>query len=130
MARVGIYVGGKEIIRRYVGDKIVWRKAYYTQVYSGLYGVEINERQGLEKEFKIYGDGFHGLVGHLGEGGIELNGKIALFNSLDCEHVSGGYRDVEHQKAIITFLNQNDKNLFLNGHIYSANIKIFKKAYK
>ena len=29
MEREGIYVGDKEIVRRYVGDKLVWRKAYY-----------------------------------------------------------------------------------------------------
>ena len=130
MARVGIYVGGKEIIRRYVGDKIVWRKAYYTQVYSGLYTITINERQGLEKEFQIYGDGFHQLVGSLGEGKIELNGNIAQFTSLNCEFVSGSYYSVEHQKAIITFLTQNDKNIFQTNRINDANIKIFKKVYK
>lgn len=130
MAREGIYVGGKEIVRRYVGDKLVWRKIYYEQVYSGTYVVTIDERPGLEKEFKIYGDGLHRLVGNLGEGKIELNGSIASFKSLNCEFVSGSYYALEHQKAIITFLTQNDKNIIQTNRVNDANIKIFKKVYK
>ena len=32
MAREGIYVDGKQIIARYVGDKLVWRKAVDVQI--------------------------------------------------------------------------------------------------
>lgn len=39
MARQGIYVNGKEILARYVGDKLVWQKkkwVYFKAVYFGL----------------------------------------------------------------------------------------------
>lgn len=130
MTRNAIYVGGKEIIRRYVGNKIVWRKSYYTLVLSGMYIVLINNRNGLEKEFKIYGDGLHRLVGNMGEGKIELNGNTALFESLKCDLINGRYDDAEHQRAIITFLNQQDTDLFVNSSYDSIDIKIFKKVYK
>lgn len=32
MVRKGIYVNGKEIVARYVGDKLVWRKAVDVQI--------------------------------------------------------------------------------------------------
>lgn len=32
MVRKGIYVNGKEIVARYVGDKLVWRKSVDTQI--------------------------------------------------------------------------------------------------
>ena len=32
MVRKGIYVDGKEIVARYVGDKLVWRKAVDVQI--------------------------------------------------------------------------------------------------
>lgn len=32
MAREGIYVGGKEIIQRYVGDRLVWEKVRFESV--------------------------------------------------------------------------------------------------
>lgn len=32
MAREGIYVGGKEIIQRYVGDRLVWEKVRFELV--------------------------------------------------------------------------------------------------
>lgn len=32
MAREGIYVDGKQIIARYIGDKLVWRKAVDVQI--------------------------------------------------------------------------------------------------
>lgn len=34
MARKGIYVNGKEIVARYFGDKLVWRKEKWTEVAS------------------------------------------------------------------------------------------------
>lgn len=32
MARSGIYVNGKEIVARYVGDKLVWKKKVLTEI--------------------------------------------------------------------------------------------------
>ena len=34
--REGIYVGGKDIIERYVGDKLVWSKWVYVGNYQNL----------------------------------------------------------------------------------------------
>ena len=34
--REGIYVGGHEIVRRYVGDKIVWQKKFIMQYLNDI----------------------------------------------------------------------------------------------
>ena len=34
--REGIYVGGKDIVERYVGDKLVWSKWVYVGYYQNL----------------------------------------------------------------------------------------------
>lgn len=36
MAREGIYVGGHEIVERYVGDKLVWQKWRFSKRFSDL----------------------------------------------------------------------------------------------
>lgn len=36
MAREGIYVGGHEIVERYVGDKLVWQKWRFSKRFSNL----------------------------------------------------------------------------------------------
>lgn len=35
--REGIYVGGKDIVERYVGDKLVWSKWVYVGWFQYLY---------------------------------------------------------------------------------------------
>lgn len=48
MAREGIYVGGREIVERYVGSKLVWQKWRFLKRFSNLFYASIyqyNKRQ-------------------------------------------------------------------------------------
>lgn len=55
MAREGIYVGGKEIIQRYVGDRLVWEKVRFELVGTFSCFMVKNEH---EKTITVYFRGF------------------------------------------------------------------------
>ena len=130
MARQGIYVGGKEIIRRYVGDKIVWRKSYYAQVFASRGDVDTQEKNELKVEFQYHyiGASASPFNGTIEEGRIELDNYTAYFSRLEADVYTNSYNNRTYNRIVVTFLNQSDKNKFL-WKIFN-NIKIFKKAYK
>lgn len=128
MAREGIYVGGKEIVRRYVGDKIVWRKAYYAQVFAHRGNMETNETTsgGIVIQIYSYSSGFYN--GTIDDGRLEIDGNIAYFSRLEADLYTDSYNNRTYNRIYVTFPNQSDKNKFLWKKL--TNIKIFKKEYK
>ena len=131
MAREGIYVGGKEIIRRYVGDKIVWRKAYYTKEYSDRGNVNIQNYAGLKIEFQFRtGSAYSGFTGTLGEGRVELEGRNVFFSKLEADIYTDSYNYRTYNRLIFTFVNESDKKKFLGYSFSNQELRIFKKAYK
>lgn len=128
MAREGIYVGGKEIIRRYVGDKIVWKKAYYEQVFARRVDIETNETTsgGIVIKIYSYSSGFYN--GTIDDGRLEIDGNIAYFSRLKADLYTDSYNNRTYNRIYVDFPNQSDKNKFLWKKL--TNIKIFKKAYK
>lgn len=61
MAREGIYVGGKEIIQRYVGDRLVWEKVRFELVGTFFcYMVKNDQEQNLNIS-SVTGDYFNSL---------------------------------------------------------------------
>ena len=49
MAREGIYIGGREIVERYVGDKLVWKKWKYLNSFKTNIGATFynDKKQGF-----------------------------------------------------------------------------------
>lgn len=130
MAREGIYVGGKEIVRRYVGDKIVWRKSYYAQVFASRGDVNIQDISGLKIEFQFHFQGYSGFTGNLEEGRVELDGRTALFSKLEADIYTNTYNNRTYNRLVFTFANESDKNKFLWKEFINKELRIFKKAYK
>lgn len=130
MAREGIYVGGKEIVRRYVGDKIVWRKAYYVKHYSKVSDVSVQDQSGLRIELQVGGYDYSGFTGTLEEGRVELEGRIALFSKLEGDIYTNSYNNKTYNRLIFTFVNESDKSKFLGFYFRNQEIRIFKKVYK
>ena len=112
MERNAIYVGGKEIIRRYVGNKIVWRKFYYKQIFSGNYFVHFREREGVDLVLEIYSNNSQELVGNFGEGKIEFNEYVVSFSRLNGRFINDSSTQSNRQIVTITFFNRNDKDIF------------------
>lgn len=130
MAREGIYVGGKEIVRRYVGDKIVWRKSYYVKRHSKVSDISVEDQSGLRIEFQVSGYGYSGFTGTLEEGRVELEGRTALFSKLEGDIFTNSYNNHTYNRLIFTFVNESDKKKFLGLSFINKEIRIFKKEYK
>ena len=133
MARNAIYVGGKEIIRRYVGNKIVWRKFYYKQIFSGNYFVHMRGTEGLDLVLDIYSNHSQELVGNFGEGKVEFNGGVVSFSRLNGRFINDSNIRNNRQVVTITFFNSYDKDTFRSYYSQTTineNIKVFIKAYK
>ncbi|CAM1665946.1 MULTISPECIES: hypothetical protein [Streptococcus] len=61
MAREGIYVGGKEITQRYVGDKLVWEKRKTIVPYLGFMGTVSHNYYSSEMNIFNYSDAFRDI---------------------------------------------------------------------
>ena len=129
MAREGIYVAGKEIIRRYVGNKLVWRKAYYQYAFGRSGDVIVRNSDGLSLNFFVaQGDLNTGYAGFIREGKIKLNNIEANFSTVK----NGEYdRDLDgkYSSIKVTFFNQYDKSRFQQTTYRNASFSIKSKAY-
>lgn len=129
MEREGIYVGGKEIIRRYVGDKIVWRKSYYQNAFGRFGDVIVRNSDGLSLNFYVSGGDLNtGFSGFIREGKVKLNDIEVNFSTVqigeDDRNLSGSYSSIK-----ITFFNQYDKSRFEQTTYRSVSFSIKSKAY-
>ena len=116
MARVGIYVGDKEIIRRYVGDKLVWEKfkVLATNSFGHWYqGSDNTASQSiLNNESRGYDNQILGYVTAIKVGrNILYPDSVAIYVSRSSS--SSSYLDAYRYEKI-TFKNEYDKNLFMS----------------
>lgn len=118
MAREGIYVGGKEVIQRYVGTRLVWEKIlslFYSQLQT-IY------RQ--SSPVQIYFNTYR-RVNLTSAKRIKINGHVAPASDIVIE---GGFT------VRVNFQNYNDLLLFWrdvlmndagNDSMYNAHIELF-----
>ena len=114
MTRVGIYVGGKEIVRRYVGDKLVWQKWKWRQI------MEVTRRDEIETSTSegvralyitrnfVVGSDTQIYTGKGNSGYVTFDGKVMPVQLLSGETGNRG-RWVSDQNVVrIQFVNPND----------------------
>ena len=128
--REGIYVGGHEIVRRYVGDKIVWQKKIYNAILERYSVILVSQSDRLSLIFSVSQSIIsENFPRHLSNGKIKLDDTEALFS-----YMQGGVTDNRfagnfyHIK--VTFLSETDKNKFETGRYPSSKITIFEKTYR
>ncbi len=114
MAREGIYVGGKEIVRRYVGDKLVWGK--FELLVTNYFGNWSTEGSNIasqiirRNETRGYDESTLRYVSVIKVGGkIFYPNSVTIINSYDSRYAT--YND-SHEK--IVFKNEYDRNLFIS----------------
>ena len=116
MTREGIYVNGNEIVRRYVGDKLVWEKfkvlatnsfGHWYKGYDNTASQSIlnNESRGYDNEILRYVTAIK--VGR----NIFYPDSVVIYVSRSSS--SSSYLDA-YQYEKITFKNEYDKNLFMS----------------
>ena len=114
MTRVGIYVGGKEIVRRYVGDKLVWQKWKWRQI------MEVTRRDKIETSTSedvralyitrnfVVGSDTQIYTGKGNSGYVTFDGKVMQVQLLSGETGNRGRWASDQNVVRIQFVNPND----------------------
>lgn len=114
MARVGIYVGGKEIVRRYVGDKLVWQKWKWRQI------MEVTRRDEIETSTSegvralyitrnfVVGSDTQIYTGKGNSGYVTFDGKVMQVQLLSGKTGNRGRWASDQNVVRIQFVNPND----------------------
>lgn len=114
MTRVGIYVGGKEIVRRYVGDKLVWQKWKWRQI------MEVTRRDEIETSTSegvralyitrnfVVGSDTQIYTGKGNSGYVTFDGKVMQVQLLSGETGNRGRWASDQNVVRIQFVNPND----------------------
>lgn len=114
MARVGIYVDGKEIVRRYVGDKLVWQKWKWRQI------MEVTRRDEIETSTSegvralyitrnfVVGSDTQIYTGKGNSGYVTFDGKVMQVQLLSGETGNRGRWASDQNVVRIQFVNPND----------------------
>lgn len=114
MARVGIYVGGKEIVRRYVGDKLVWQKWKWRQIMEVTRRDEIATSTSesvralyITRNF-VVGSDTQIYTGKGNSGYVTFDGKVMQVQLLSGETGNRGRWASDQNVVRIQFVNPND----------------------
>lgn len=128
--REGIYIGGHEIVRRYVGDKIIWRKGFYSARFIRSAEIIVRDSDGLSLIFSVAQSfGNQAFTGFFSNGKIKLNNTEVLFSKIQGGVYDNSIRgNFNHIK--VTFFSQDDKNKFAKQNYSAADITIFEKLYR
>lgn len=131
MVRKGIYVNGKEIVARYVGDKLVWRKntekLWLSFPVSGIWSTPPGNRLALQTS-EI------SSLSHHEDSEVTIS-KVSI-GDRSWEAAKFGvfftrlYADVYREATRITFKNVYDKmqfQEFMNLHGSSVTINLYRK---
>ena len=114
MTRVGIYVGGKEIVSRYVGDKLVWQKWKWRQI------MEVTRRDEIETSTSegvralyitrnfVVGSDTQIYTGKGNSGYVTFDGKVMQVQLLSGETGNRGRWASDQNVVRIQFVNPND----------------------
>lgn len=114
MAREGIYIGGKEILERYVGDKLVWSKWKWRQIMEVTRSDKI-ETSTAESVRALYitrnfvvGSDTQIYTGKGNSGYVTFDGKVMQVQLLSGETGNRGRWASDQNVVRIQFVNPND----------------------
>lgn len=125
--REGIYVGGHEIVQRYVGNRLVWEKFNLVLIGSFPYNFTSSNTNSNSVEYMLSGaNGFYGSGGY---GPTRSEGYEAYRSTIVVERSGYKFKNVSvsveshtgitnqtNVRIIIYFANPGDKNKFLSKY--------------
>ena len=116
MAREGIYVGGKEIIQRYVGNKLVWEKfkLLVTNNFGGWSKIDVDTVRQiiLPNESRSYDESTLKVITSIKIGGkIIYPKKVTIETDFSSNNI---YSTTSNLFEQIVFKNEYDTNLFIS----------------
>lgn len=123
--REGIYVGGHEIVERYVGSRLVWEK--FVLVAKGTYDFRsVSEPEGnflfVTNRSSVFSSNHVFQASEIDGSTMVKKGDVSFTNIVVKKYVTSyGY---ENGSFTITFNSTGDKNRFIN---LSGETKFYKK---
>ena len=109
--REGIYVGGHEIIERYVGSRLVWEKWVFVKQIDISEEVSTSGGGGLTVSLEIERNGQRN-TGRWGNGKSIIAGRTILVKSATAEIYTNSWNNT------LEFYNSTDKDQFLSSRNY------------
>jgi hypothetical protein len=112
--REGIYVGGHEIIERYVGSKLVWEKSMFVKQID--VSEEISISGGGESTVSLVVErNEYRNTGRWGNGKLIIAGRTILIKSATAEIYTDSWNSRSYYKVTLEFYNSADKSNFLSN---------------
>lgn len=111
MAREGIYVNGKEIVRRYVGDKLVWEK--FQLLVTNSFGNWSKDDSNTVSQIIFRNESSRGYDNSTLRyvSAIKVGGNIFYPKSVS---IPDSYTSYQNRYEKIVFKNEYDANLFIS----------------
>lgn len=126
--REGIYVGGHEIVDRYVGSRLVWEKWVFVKQIDISEEVSISGGSGLTVSLETERNGQRN-TGRWGNGKLIIAGRTILVKSATAEIYTNSWNNRSYYKITLEFYNSTDKNQFLSSRNYRG-LQFYSKEKK
>ena len=112
--REGIYVGGHEILERYVGSRLIWEKWVFVKRIDISEEVSISGGSELTVLLTVARNGQRS-TGRWGNGKLIIAGRTILVKSVTAEMYTDSFNNRTYYKVTVEFYNSTDKNQFLSS---------------
>ena len=126
--REGIYVGGHEIVERYVGSRLVWEKWVFVKQIDISEEVSISGGSGLTVSLETERNGQRN-TGRWGNGKLIIAGRTILVKSATAEIYTNSWNNRTYYKVTLEFYNSTDKDQFLSSRNYRG-LQFYSKEKK
>ena len=126
--REGIYVGGHEIVERYVGSRLVWEKWVFVKQIDISEEVSISGGSGLTVSLETERNGQRN-TGRWGNGKLIIAGRTILVKSATAEIYTNSWNNRSYYKITLEFYNSTDKDQFLSSRNYLG-LQFYSKEKK
>lgn len=112
--REGIYVGGREIVERYVGSRLVWEKSMFVKRIDVSEEISVSGGGELTVSLIVERNEYRN-TGRWGNGKLIIAGRTILIKSATAEIYTDSWNSRSYYKVTLEFYNQADKNYFLSN---------------
>ena len=126
--REGIYVGGHEIVERYVGSRLVWEKWVFVKQIDISEEVSISGGSGLTVSLEMERYRYRS-TGRWGNGKLIIAGRTILVKSAAAEIYTSSRNDRSYYNITLEFYNSTDKDQFLSSRNYHG-LQFYSKEKK
>ena len=128
--REGIYVGGREIVERYVGSRLVWEKWVFVKKVDVREKVSVNEVEALKISLDVERKTEYNATGNLGYGKLTIVGRTVIVKSANADIYTNNWNNRSYYRVTLEFYNAADKNLVSSVSNSNNGFQFYSKEKK